>query len=204
MTIYYIGGSPCSGKSTVAAALAETCGLTYFKVDDHLDRYMQMGASDQKVCCAKLGQMTPEQIWMREPAEQCKEELQIYEEIFEYVLADLKTLDSQQGIITEGAAFLPKLAKHMGIPQGRYLSITPTKEFQVFHYRQREWVPYVLQECSDKAKAFDNWMERDALFAKAVQQQCDDAGYVSIVNNGEIPVETLTEQVAAHFGLERS
>ena len=33
MTVYYIGGSPCSGKSTVAEALAARYGLTYFKAD---------------------------------------------------------------------------------------------------------------------------------------------------------------------------
>ena len=33
MEIYYIGGSPCSGKSTVAEALAQQYGLAYFKAD---------------------------------------------------------------------------------------------------------------------------------------------------------------------------
>ncbi len=38
MAVYFIGGSPCSGKSTVARALSARYDLTYFKVDDHLDR----------------------------------------------------------------------------------------------------------------------------------------------------------------------
>ena len=101
-----------------------------------------------------------------------------------------------------GAAYLPVLAKQLQVPNNRYLSITPTKDFQVFHYSQREWVPYVLAECSDKSKAFDNWMERDALFAKAVQKQCADAGYASIVHHGEIPVDEMIARVAAHFELD--
>lgn len=44
-TICYIGGSPCSGKSTVAQALAERYGLTPFKVDDHLDALIDRGAA---------------------------------------------------------------------------------------------------------------------------------------------------------------
>lgn len=31
--IYYIGGSPCSGKSTVAEMIAEKYGFHYYKVD---------------------------------------------------------------------------------------------------------------------------------------------------------------------------
>ena len=37
MNTYFIGGSPCSGKSTVAEILAKKYDLYYFKVDDFLD-----------------------------------------------------------------------------------------------------------------------------------------------------------------------
>lgn len=202
MTIYVIGGSPCSGKSTVAQALSEKYGLHYFKVDDHLERYMKQGAADHKACCAKAEAMSPEQIWMRDPLVQCEEELSIYEEIFPYIVEDLEKIDGAQGIITEGAAYLPRLAKRCHLPVNRYLSITPTKEFQVFHYSQREWVPYVLAQCSDKAKAFENWMERDALFAKAVQQQCAEYGYTSLINCGGQSVKDLIHDVTMHFEFE--
>ncbi|MBE5801661.1 MAG: hypothetical protein E7319_05165 [Clostridiales bacterium] len=201
MAVYLIGGSPCSGKSTIAMALSAKYDLHYFKVDDHLDKYIKMGAMDKKKCCTRVEKMTPEQIWMRDPLVQCEEELLIYEEIFDYILADLEKLDCNAGIITEGAAYLPILAKRQSIPANRYISITPTKEFQVFHYKKREWVPYVLAECSDKAKAFENWMERDALFAKAVQQQCNELGYASLMNHGERSVDELVDSVAAHLGL---
>lgn len=199
---YYIGGSPCSGKSTIAEALSEKYNLHYFKVDDYLDRYMKMGASDKKEICQKVENMTPEQIWMRNPLVQCEEELLIYEEIIEFILEDLKQIDCKNGIITEGAAYLPKLVKHINIPVERYISITPSKEFQIFHYSKREWVPYVLAECSNKEKAFENWMNRDVLFAEAVQQQCKELGYVSLINNGEMTVEELVNKVVTHFGLE--
>ena len=44
MNVYYIGGSPCSGKSTVAEILSERYDLYYFKVDDFLDTYTKQGA----------------------------------------------------------------------------------------------------------------------------------------------------------------
>ena len=40
--IYYMGGSPCSGKSTAAEILAERYGLYYFKVDDYLEKYISI------------------------------------------------------------------------------------------------------------------------------------------------------------------
>ena len=53
---YYIGGSPCSGKSTIAEALSEKYNLHYFKVDDYLDRYMKLGATNKNEICKKLGE----------------------------------------------------------------------------------------------------------------------------------------------------
>ena len=36
MNLYILGGSPCSGKSTVAEILSRECDFTYFKVDENL------------------------------------------------------------------------------------------------------------------------------------------------------------------------
>lgn len=91
--------------------------------------------------------------------------------------------------------------KKIGVSKDRYLAITPTKYFQVEHYSQREWVPFVLEGCSDKEKAFSNWMERDALFAKEVQRQCAEEQFVSIINDGSIDVDKMVGMVALHFGL---
>ena len=198
--IYYIGGSPCSGKSTVAEILAEKYDLYYFKVDDFLEEYTKMGAAKGCEICKKQEEMSPEAIWMREPQLQCEEELTFYEEVFEFVMADLKKINAK-GIITEGAAYLPKLMKAKDISSDQYLTITPTAEFQIEHYKQREWVPYVLEGCSDKEKAFSNWMNRDILFAQEVQRQCSQERYVSIINDGSIEIDELVNLVVSHFGL---
>ena len=197
---YYIGGSPCSGKSTIAEIVSKKYNLYYFKVDDFLDKYTKMGASKEYEICKKQECMKAEEIWMREPLLQCTEEFAFYEEIFEFVLADLEKIEAK-GIITEGAAYLPKLMKKLSVSKDRYLAITPTKDFQISHYKKREWVPYVLEGCSDKDKAFSNWMNRDILFAREVQRQCNEEQYISIINDGGIELDELVDIVTLHLGL---
>ena len=162
MNIYYIGGSPCSGKSTVAEILSQKYGLHYFKVDDFLDNYTERGALAGYSICKKIAGMNAEEIWMRDPLLQCREEFEFYKEVFEYVLADLAQVNCKNSIITEGAAYVPELIKKLGVSNNRYISITPTKEFQIFHYKKREFVPHVLEGCADKEKAFCNWMQTRA------------------------------------------
>lgn len=201
MNIYYIGGSPCAGKSTVAEILSKKYDLYYFKVDDFLDEYTRLGAQKGCPICKKTVEMDAEQTWMRDPLLQCREEFEFYAEVFEYVLADLEKISCKNGIITEGAAYVPDLMKQIGVSGSRYLSITPEKEFQISHFRKRDFVPYVLKGCMDMEKAFDNWMGRDILFAREVQKQCHANQYVSVINDGSIGIDEMVHRVAVHFGL---
>ena len=203
MSIIYIGGSPCSGKSTTVKAIEEKYGLIYFEPDKRLDGYIERAAQEGKSICKKVKLMSPEEIWMRDPEIQCEEEFQIYEEIFDYIMEDLQGLNIQKGVITEAVAFCPKLMKKQGITSNEYLTIVPSSEFQVFHYKQREWIKFVLEGCSDKEKAFDNWMQRDILFAKRVKEECLEAGFSCIVNDGKFSPEELEKKIITFFGIQK-
>lgn len=113
-------------KSTIAEIVSKKYDLYYFKVDDFLDKYIKTGASKGYETFKNIESMNSEKTWMRDPLLQCAEELAFYEEIFEFVLADLEKIKAK-GILTD---------------------------FQISHYRKREWVPYVLEGCSDKEKLF--------------------------------------------------
>lgn len=201
MNVYFIGGSPCAGKSTVAEILSKQYGLYYFKVDERLDEYTCRGARMNYEICKKQVEMSADQIWMRDSVLQCKEEFLFYEEVNDFLMEDLFRSCEGKSVITEGAAYIPHLAKKRHIAYDRYIAITPTKEFQIPHFRQRDWIPYVLDGCSNLENAFDNWMERDVLFAEEVVKECNALGYQSIRNHGELSIEELAHKVSAHFGL---
>ncbi|MDE7321137.1 MAG: hypothetical protein K2N73_00140 [Lachnospiraceae bacterium] len=78
INIYFMGGSPCSGKSTTAEIISEKNVLYYFKVDDFIDKYTRMGAEKGYEICKKQISMSAEEIWMREPSLQCREEVMFY------------------------------------------------------------------------------------------------------------------------------
>ena len=186
--IIFIGGSPCSGKSTLAERISKECGAYYYKVDDFLDSFMELATKKGYPVCAKVAAMSPEEIWMRDPVVQCDEEFQIYEEIAEFVFEKLSGLKADF-IVTEGAAYTPSVMKKRKLAD--YLCIVPSPEFQISHYKEREWVSYVLEGCSDKQKAFDNWMQRDILFAKQVKKECAENAIPCIVNDGTRSVDEM-------------
>lgn len=201
MKIYFIGGSPCSGKSTVAEMLIDRFAFHYFKIDDYLDRYIKRGATAKKPICLKQEQLSSDQIWMRDAHVQADEEWQFYDEIFEYIMEDIQALPNSKPIIAEGAAFKPDLMNQLGVLQDAYMCIIPSREFQVEKYEQRDWVDYVLGDCHNPKQAFQNWMERDILFAQKVRASCDQFGYTCVINDGTKSLETMEAAVIDHFRL---
>ena len=199
-TILYIGGSPCSGKSTVAGRIAKELGAHYFKVDERLNEYMKLAADNGGKSCAACLDMTPEEIWMRPPEIQCVEEFFIYDETAPFIFSDLDAIDAQT-VITEGAAFTPQVMKARGLEHGQYICMIPNIGFQVRHYREREWVPYVLEGCSDKKEAFNNWMKRDELFAVQVERDCRKYGIPCIVSRSGRTEDETYAMVTQLLGL---
>ncbi len=91
---------------------------------------------------------------------------------------------------------------YTNIDRKHYINITPTPEFQITHYKERPWVSDVIEGCSDKEKAFINWMNRDILFANEVREQCKRLGYTAFVNDGSISVDEMVKKVILHFGMK--
>lgn len=199
--IYYIGGSPCSGKSTVAEMLVERYGLRYYKLDDYLEAHLKAAAADGKPHCTAELAMDLEQTWMRPPSVQCEEELAVYEEMLPYARADLAALGDGGAIVAEGAGFLPALMQGQGVDAAHYLCIVPTEAFQREKYAGRPWIGLFLEGCSEPDTAFDNWMGRDALFAVEARRQAEEFGYDAITVDGGRSPEDICAQVAARFGL---
>ena len=187
--IYYIGGSPCSGKSTIAEKLAEEYDFAYYRIDDFLYQHMEAAAADGKPHSALNLSFNFEQMWMRSPRIQCEEEIAIYAEILPYALRDIGAMDKERPVIAEGAGFMPELMAGEHVDSAHYICIVPTEAFQREKYAEREWIGEFLKGCSDPETAFDNWMSRDALFAKHALEYALKTGYAAIVVDGERSVE---------------
>lgn len=201
MEKYYIGGSPCSGKSTIAEMIVKEYGFEYYKIDDFLQKHMERGAKEGKPYCISAMKMDFNQMWMRDPQIQAIEEIAIYEEIFPYALEDLQNMGDKKPIIAEGAGFMPKLMAEQNILNSKYVCIVPTDTFQRENYSKRPWIKEFLKGCEDPHAAFDNWMTRDSMFAGRMIEQAEKFGYSSMVVDGNRGIDENYNEVITIFGL---
>lgn len=199
--IYWIGGSPCAGKSTIAETLADRYDLNYYQCDFWFDAHQRRAQPNEQPLLHRLAGMSCDEIWLPPVAEQVARETAIYTEEFAMILADLQALPRSRPILAEGAALLPAFVVAHLTKQHHAIWITPTPAFQRVHYAQRPWIHDVVRTCSDPTQAFENWMARDEAFAQVVNEQAAALGLPLLVVDGSCSLIQNTTIVARSLAL---
>jgi len=200
--IYWIGGSPCCGKSTISEMLVKEYGFKYYKCDDYLDRFIEIGVKEKNPLMTSISQMTQDEIWLRNVNEQVFEEFEFYRYALKIIKKDIEERFEDDYVIVEGAALLPEFMKENNIAQNRYICMTPSREFQIEKYKEREWVQHYLSSCSDWEKAFENWMLRDIDYASIIRNEAKSMEYMALEVDGAIGIEEVYQLVKKGFSMD--
>jgi hypothetical protein len=198
--VYWIGGSPCSGKSSIADNLAAKHGLAVYRCDEAFYRHQKLVTPEAQPVFSRLARASCDGLWMRPVPLQVTEEVALYHEEFPLILDDLADLSEIRPVIAERSALLPDLIGRLGVRRRRLIWIVPTAEFQRTHYSLRAWRHDVLTDCTDKEQAWHNWMERDAGFARVAAGQAGELDYRVLTVDGGDSIEDNTRAVEAWFG----
>ena len=86
---YSIGGSTCSGKSTIAQMLIDKYAWNSYKADDFLPQHLEKSSSEIHPTLHKLSKLTWNEIWMRPLHEQIEDVFQGYHEESLMIMEDL-------------------------------------------------------------------------------------------------------------------
>lgn len=200
--IYYIGGSPCSGKSTLAKRLADRYGMRYYCLDDHLDEFMDLGARKGDDYLKKAYKMQGDELWMRDISVMAEESLEIHRRIYKFCLRDIRRLASGSDVIVEGAGFLPELLKADGIAADRAVFLVSTGNFQRQRYEGMNFINYALALCSDRDAAFNNWMDRDSKVGFFIKKQAEENEYTVFAIDNSSSEDIMHTYLEKAFGLK--
>jgi hypothetical protein len=199
--VLWIGGSPCSGKSSIASALGERYSLAVYHCDEHWDSHCARATREKQPLLWRVSRMSWDEIWMRDVATQVADELAIYAQELPMIAADLAALVRRRGlVIAEGTALLPSWVAGQIADPRQAIWLMPTVAFQRRIYPQRgPWVQEILAQCADPDTAFANWMERDAAFARRVAAQAEAAGLRALWVDGSAALEENRHAVERWF-----
>jgi hypothetical protein len=200
--VYWIGGSPCSGKSTIVRLLSETWAFHSYNCDDAFQRHGEQIRPEEQPTFYRVLHMTWDEIWMRPVEELLADVLAVYGEEFDLILQDLLALPTGRPIVAEGAALLPPLVHQVLADPSHAIWAAPTETFQRHHYPRRgSWVQQILSQCAHPEEAFRNWMDRDIAFGRWVAREARERGLCVLTVDGTRTIRENAERVKQLLGV---
>ena len=198
--VYWLGGSPCAGKSTVAGILARRFDLDVYRVDEAFEGHARrLDPLRQPALVGWLAASATER-WLRPVDDLVKDAVACYREHLGWVLEDVSARTGVRPLLVEGTALLPTEVARVAPSRERALWLLAAPEFQRRHYRERAWAWDVVAPSDDPERAFENWMERDARFAVWVAAEVDALGLGRLTVDGGRTPDEVADAVAARFG----
>lgn len=200
--VYWIGGSPCSGKSSIADQLAVRHGWQVYHCDQSFDVHVERATPERQPWLGRVRTLVWDDFWMRPQDVQLRNVIEGYAEEFPMILDDLLALSVDRPIVAEGTALLPELVSEVLTVPRQAIWIVPTADFQREYYPRRgAWVQAVLDQCRQPEQALHNWMNRDIATAEHVLREAAARGFPVIVVDGSRSIEDNRRLVERHFGL---
>jgi len=200
--VFWLGGSPCAGKSTISGILASRFPLDVYHVDKAFENHVGRLDSELHATLVKWCAASWNERWMQPVESLVQEVIACYREHFTLILDDVLASPKQKPLLVEGTALLPREVARVLPIRNQAVWLVPTDDFQREHYAKRDWVSGVVGQCDDSQAAFENWMKRDVQFARWIVTEAESLGCKVFVVDGRQTMAETAVEVAAHFGLE--
>jgi 2-phosphoglycerate kinase len=194
----WIGGGQWAGKSTVAGILADRFGLTHYHYDYHDAR----GHWDRRTArwCREGSRPPDPGDWMTLTVpEAVAGSLESFVERFEFVLDDLRALQSPRPILAEGWGLRPELVAPVTSSIGRMVVLVPTEEFRQAQMTRLPRAAALARPAADPEAAQRRRVERDRLIADDAVRNARRLGVRVIEVDGSRDANGMADIVADHF-----
>jgi hypothetical protein len=202
--VRWIGGGSGAGKSTVAARLAAQHGLQVYSTDASIRTHLDQSTPATHPLVHAFAAMSMDERWVdRSPAEMLRTFHGYQGEAFEMVLDDVLELAADGPVLAEGFRLLPRLVAPLLGPDSGALWLLPTPRFRRIALDTRGTTATMLAMTTDPGRAFENLLERDALFTDQVRSEAVALGLKTIEIDLGDSIEAVTVLAAHALGLDR-
>jgi hypothetical protein len=203
--VYWLGGSPCAGKTTISHIIAQEFGWQTYHIDREVEHYLERANAQAHLHLTAYREMGLKRFLLQSAKSQLELILGMSAEQYTFILEDIAQFPEDVPILVEGANIRPQdVAQHLS-DSSHALWLVPTEEFQLDVYPHRgTWVQDVLRHNFDddtKVDVFEQWMERDAMMARWAAQNAESLGIRVIMVDGSVSLLDNAEIVMKHFGL---
>ncbi|MGL4178610.1 MAG: AAA family ATPase [Dermatophilaceae bacterium] len=200
--VYWVGGAPGAGKSTIARRLADTYDLHLYATDDVMRDHAARTTADESPHLHRFVAMTMDDRWMtRSPRTMVSTFHWFQGEAFHLIVEDLLRLSAESAVVAEGFRLLPRLVGPLLADPTTSVWLLPSPAFRAVALARRGSTWTIPDQTSDPERTRRNLDERDALFTSRLMEETRRLGLPSISLGPEIDEDAVLMQVARQFGL---
>jgi 2-phosphoglycerate kinase len=201
--VFWIGGAPDSGKTSVARALSNKFGLSVYHYDQaDLRHHERLGALRTEYSAFLASGM--DERWVEPtPEELAKRAWRAFEDRFPFVMEELSARLPSPGtrILAEGFGLTPGLVAPLLSEPSHAVWLLPTEGFKRASMRQRGKGTFE-GAVSDPERAARNLFERDQILAERIRREASALGLTIIEVDGSKSIDGLAAQLAVRFHLD--
>lgn len=205
--VYWIGGPPDAGKTTVSQLVAEAMNGVPYHQDRHELEHIRRADPAMYPRHAgmrdRLARQTEAQFfedgWLGRPVEDmARESRHTWEERLGMICEDLMVLPADRPVVAEGPGFFPNVIVPLLTRPSQAMWLVPTEPFKRDSHRRREKSAWRTMT-SDPDRALRNHIARDIVFAGMYRDELSAAGLPWIEIDGSVPAEVIAERVVGHY-----
>ncbi len=200
--IYYIGGSPCSFKTSIAQKISEEYSFKVYNADNHIERYLEIGAKKRNKVLKKMRRVSVLEQWFLDLDVQFKNEIALYTYAGKVIKGDLKRFYKNKDILVEGCPIIPEFINKKEVAPENYVVLVASKSFERSVFETREYISRYLNLTENKELAFENWLARDEMIASYYKEEAQKYGYKYIEINKNSSFEDVYNDVIEHFNFK--
>ncbi len=198
--VLWLGGTPCSGKTSVARWLVEHYDVQLYHYDKHERRHVADCLSEQQPEMSAYAAMDMDMRWVHRPvAEMVRATEAAWRERFSMVIDDLRALPQTTPILAEGPGLLPLAVAPYLHHSRQAVWLVPTEGFKRATQPTRGGAP--ANQTSNPDQAYCNLIDLDLQLAMNVKRRAAELGLTVFEVDGTKSVDAMAAQVADHFGL---
>jgi 2-phosphoglycerate kinase len=199
--VYWLGGGPGAGKSTIARRLATDHGLRLYDTDRAMPDHARRGTPQDSPELARFAAMDMDERWLNRSPQTMLDTFHWFRgEGFPLIVEDLHALPPGPPVVAEGFRLLPHLVRPIAAP-GHAVWLLPSAEFREAAFARRGSTWKIPGRTSDPPRARRNLLERDRMFDERIRAEAERLGLPVIEVTTAVSEAELTALVAENFGL---
>lgn len=202
--VYWIGGAPGAGKSTIARRLADRHGMHLYATDDVMSDHFGRTTAEESPFLSLFAAMDMDERWLNRSPQTMLETFHWFRgEGFALIVEDLVRLRGAGiPVVAEGFRLLPQLVQPLLAEPRQAVWLLPTPGFRAAALESRGSTWTIAGRTSAPERARANLIERDRMFTDRLIEQTRQLGLSAIhLEIGGLSEDELDAEVSRIFGL---